>query len=250
MLIRIFTCFLFFISLATAAQPISNDRIRWMDAVNFAKSDTIPFQNCQISGDVDINFNGMQQSAQFVMKMRSDSCIWVTIRALGLEGFRVMLTQDSVVILNRLQKNYRTIPLSSITQKIGQQATIGNVQQQLLGRMGAVTDLLDFIRLDTSTGNTQFFCRSISDSSKLIQLTQNNLRQWIQLDAVNDSSTGSIQMSQFQDVQGYMVPNRMAVYQNKDDGPILVLNYTQIILKNFETFPFKIPDSYLRIDEQ
>lgn len=250
MLTKFCSFFFVLVSVNLWAQPISNERLLWLDAVNQSKSDSVPFQYCQITGDVDLNFNGMQQSAQFVMKMRSDSCIWLTVRALGLEAFRVMLTQDSVVILNRLQKNYRTIPLEAITQKLGQQATIGLVQQQLMGRVGVLADLLEFIKLDTFTGNSIYYCRAQADTTKTFQLTQNSEKQWIRLDAASDSTFGSLQMSQFQDVQEHWVPHRLAVYQKLEDDPILVLNYTQIVLKNFETFPFKIPESYLRIDER
>ncbi len=62
--------------------------------------------------------DGGDQATAFV-RMQKDSLIWISLTgALGIEGFRVLVTTDSVVVWNKLKKTvqYRTIEyLSALT---------------------------------------------------------------------------------------------------------------------------------------
>jgi len=50
--------------------------------------------------------NGSTTRASADIRMRKDSVIWMSVRKFGIEGARVMITTDSVYLINRLERQY------------------------------------------------------------------------------------------------------------------------------------------------
>ncbi len=50
--------------------------------------------------------NNQSQSANVYVRMKQDSVIWLSVRAMGFEGVRMVLTPDSVKFINRLESSY------------------------------------------------------------------------------------------------------------------------------------------------
>lgn len=89
------------------------------ELLNKVKSNAISFQT--FSAKIKLDYqdkDGGDQATAFV-RMKKDSIIWISLTgALGIEGFRVLVTEDSVVVWNKLKKTvqYRTIEyLSALT---------------------------------------------------------------------------------------------------------------------------------------
>ena len=67
------------------------------------------------------------------LRMRRDSTIWISISAfMGMESIRTLITQDSVVLVNRLNQTYLAEPLSTMTQTM-QTPSLQETQALLLG---------------------------------------------------------------------------------------------------------------------
>src|SRR3954447_6158063 len=63
---------------------------------------------------VRVQYSGKEggDEATAYIRLKKDSAIWLSLRgALGIEGFRVLITRDSVKVMNLLKKNvqYRSI---------------------------------------------------------------------------------------------------------------------------------------------
>src|SRR4026208_2558948 len=60
------------------------------------------------SGKIKVNFDdsrGKNNDFNAFIRIRKDSVIWVSINAaLGIEAFRIMITPDSVKVLNKIDK--------------------------------------------------------------------------------------------------------------------------------------------------
>ncbi len=74
------------------------------------------------SAKVRVEYNGSDggDEATAFIRMQKDSLVWLSLRgALGIEGFRVLISKDSVKVMNLLKKQiqYRTISfLQDVTQ--------------------------------------------------------------------------------------------------------------------------------------
>lgn len=73
-------------------------------------------------------------TANATIRVRKDSVIWVSISpALGVEVLRCLITQDSVFIINKLQKEYYLFSYSDLKQKLNYELNYPLVQSTLFG---------------------------------------------------------------------------------------------------------------------
>jgi len=59
----------------------------------------------EMKGDMRVNTESIGNlSFNAVIRVQRDSVFWITLRKLGFEGARARITQDSIIVLNRLQR--------------------------------------------------------------------------------------------------------------------------------------------------
>lgn len=69
-----------------------------------------------------------------VLRMRRDSAVWISASAMmGMESLRALITQDSIVMVNRMDQTYLTEPLQLVAEKMHLPATLQETQALLLG---------------------------------------------------------------------------------------------------------------------
>jgi len=67
------------------------------------------------------------------LRMRKDSLVWLNVTAtMGVEVLRAKISNDSVWLLNRLEKTYLAEPLDSVSAQLGIPLTLPLVQILLL----------------------------------------------------------------------------------------------------------------------
>ena len=67
------------------------------------------------------------------LRMRKDSIVWLSVTAtMGMEVLRAKVNNDSVWILNRLEKTYLAEPLDTISAQLGMPLSLPLVQTLLL----------------------------------------------------------------------------------------------------------------------
>ena len=67
------------------------------------------------------------------LRMRKDSLVWLNVTAtMGVEVLRVKVSNDSVWIVNRIEKNYLAEPLDTISAQLGMSLSLPLVQTLLL----------------------------------------------------------------------------------------------------------------------
>ena len=67
------------------------------------------------------------------LRMRRDSTIWMSISAfMGMESIRTLITQDSVMLVNRMNQTYMVEPTSIMAQTM-QAPSLQEIQAMLLG---------------------------------------------------------------------------------------------------------------------
>lgn len=84
-----------------------------------------------LSSKLSIEFEGNAFSG--TMRMVSDSAIWLSLGKFGIEGVRALLTKDSVMILNRLSREYFTGGYEFIYDFLGFSVNYNMLQAILLG---------------------------------------------------------------------------------------------------------------------
>ena len=84
--------------------------------------------------DIQAEGNGMSfDNLSGQLRMRNDSIIWLSVTAtMGVEVLRAKVSNDSVWVINRMEKTYLAEPLDSLRVKVGIPLSLPLVQTLLL----------------------------------------------------------------------------------------------------------------------
>lgn len=200
-------------------------------------------------GKAKMHYEGMGQKQDFTanIRMTRDSAIWIQITAgMGIVNVaRIMVTPDSIRMVNYLEKNYMLMPADDATKllpatidfEILQDLLIGNV----LSRDGVVAEVTEL---------PQFWNLQTVDSSMSQQLTYNkadSTLHTLQMLAINDKSNvaGRILYKDYEMVEAKKFATGRVVNIN-DNGRT---HYLEMNFNNAEfdvpmSYPFSIPSSY------
>jgi hypothetical protein len=74
-----------------------------------------------------------KQSGIALVHMQKDSLIWISLRKAGLEGARILISPDSLKILDRQAKIYVNVPYSTLQEGYGINVAFSRLQELIVG---------------------------------------------------------------------------------------------------------------------
>jgi hypothetical protein len=112
---------------------IERDNAEKLEAVKMAQ---VNFNTLAFKAKADIRIDGKDNEVTINCRMANDQKIWFSVTALaGLEVARMLITTDSVHILNRLESIYLKKPISFIHQYSNPQINFRTLQAILVGNV-------------------------------------------------------------------------------------------------------------------
>jgi len=93
----------------------------------------LQFQTFSARADLDIEDASGKSSASAVLRMHRDSLIWVSLRKAGLEGARLLITRDSLHILDRTGKTYYPLAFAGLRAQYGVDLSFASLQDLIAG---------------------------------------------------------------------------------------------------------------------
>jgi hypothetical protein len=80
--------------------------------------------------------DNQEVSAAVDIRMKKDSIIWMSIKPmLGIEVMRIIITKDSVLILDRMNKSMNLMSMSGLSQKIGFSLSFKMAESLIIGNL-------------------------------------------------------------------------------------------------------------------
>ncbi len=197
------------------------------------------------------------------LRIRKDSLIWISLTPmLGIEAIRLMITQDSVKMINRLNDTYFIGNYEYVNRFLNTNIDFDLLQAVLLGndlqfyedgKFRATVDQREY-KLSTA-GRAKL--------KKFVRNNQENLKIFIQntwLDAVTFKIThaevkemrrDNIKLESFygdfREVAGQLFPNDMKYTIWAEHTIRVKVGFSRIQINEPQQFPFKIPASYTRV---
>ncbi|MBI1193886.1 MAG: DUF4292 domain-containing protein [Bacteroidetes bacterium] len=77
----------------------------------------LEFETFSTRADLDIEDTNGKSGASAMVRMYRDSLIWISLRKAGLEGARILITRDSLHILDRTAKTYYPLGFAQLRQQ-------------------------------------------------------------------------------------------------------------------------------------
>ena len=249
--------FAFFITSCSTNKSTSS--LRTLSAnhiIREVEDNRFEFDNLDTKFNVRLEGNNIGLKGQ--LKMKNDSVIWISLSLkLGIEVARVMITEDSVKLINRTNKTYFVESVDKFQERLPSEVTMQFLQDILVGNDILLSKNDKFkVTIDDnnykleSDKNTfwitpkTFKVKSCQLSAVSYQLSAISY----QLSAVNGQrSTVSVSYDNFQYVNGNLLPTKIILNANEDFDIKLEIDYSEVKVGERLEFPFNISKKFNKI---
>lgn len=209
--------------------------------------------------NVNADINGESHSFNITLKIKKDSCIWIYISPLlGLEAGRVLITHDSLKILDRINKKYQLADYKFLRDLLRININFEMLEAMLTGNFFSYKNENKFasVYLEEkyfilSTLSKHKLKRSLEEKDPNKPIVQDMwiddshfriIRNSIEDDKIN--KTMEINYSDFRESDYGFFPYKCVTDIVADKKIRIEIEYGKITLGEPQDFPFTIPESY------
>jgi len=227
------------------------------------KENELKFEWFSAKFSLDLLIDKKKNSFRGQIRMRKDSAIWISFSpALGIEMARLLITNDSIKFINRINKTYFLGDYQFVNQFLGTNVDYDVLQSILLGN-----DLTYYedgkFRVSYDSKEYHLVTAGRSKLKKYINTQEDAERVYIQNIYLNPKTFKITKMKikefgkesrkldafydDFQRIGDQLLPQHL-IFDITADNPVNVdVMYNKIDLESSQEFPFKISAKYERI---
>src|SRR5512138_1666455 len=224
------------------------------------KENELKFDWLTIKFSAEYENNGHKNSFGGQMRIRKDSLIWLSLSPImGIEVMRLMISQDSVKFINRMNDTYLLGDYEYLNKYLNTNIDFDLLQSFLIGNDLSFYENGSF-KADIDKGNYRLFTAERSKLKKFVRNNEESLKVFIQ-NIWLDPSTFKIIQADVKEVRkdhirleasykdfklaGNQLFPHETEYNIFADNQIHVrASFSRITVDEPQQFPFKIPPSY------
>ncbi|MES2731903.1 MAG: DUF4292 domain-containing protein [Bacteroidota bacterium] len=213
------------------------------------KIEEIDFQYFSSKSKVNFQFQNEDQTAIVNVRMKKDSLIWLSVNKVGIEGFRALITPDSIYVLEQLSKTYYVKDFKSLSKQFNFTISYSLLQSILLGN-------LPFETLDRKALKVKdyYLLRQENGSITVENFIGIENKKVAKVEMVEQPSRNSLMLNyaNFAPLNNYLFPFNSAFYLKYDTNQKSLSTLITVECKKAELhtdelkFPFNIPKRYER----
>lgn len=192
-----------------------------------------------------INLGKSSHDVTANIRIEKDKRIWISVTALlGIEIGRVLITPDSVQILNKFQGEYIAKPFSYLYQYASKDLTFSNVQDLLLANFSANLLSTTNFDIDQTTPPIQLQGRK-NELSYLYQVNQQNRLDLFRLEQVDKGQKLEASYANYSNGAGRLFPMGLELVITGGDTNISAnFIYSRVAFNEAIEMPFTISNKY------
>jgi Domain of unknown function (DUF4292) len=210
-----------------------------------------------VESDIDSSSNSFSIS----LRIKRDSVIWMSISKLGIEGARVLITKDSVRLINRIKNNFFIGDFAYISKLVNTELDFEMLQSLLVGNSVEFYDEEEKIK--PGIDNCQYTLgtirkyrlrriekgKELKEPAQSIYLVPETFKiAHILFYEFNPDRSFDAVFDNFEKKDStQLFPMKMSYIIKAQKIVKLDLSYTKLTLNEEQSFPFKIPENYERI---
>jgi hypothetical protein len=190
----------------------------------------------------------MRQSFSANIRIRKDSVIWMNFKKFSLEAARVLITPDSVYILDRINDEYSIQPFEYVQRRYNLPVGFQGLQAMILGNpvfFSQNTEAgVDDQRYVMSQKTDRYTAKYWLDGTKML------LQEFMVEDFRNHRKM-SVESSDYQSLEHKQKFSYFRSFNlsHPDFGEVgLEVNFSKVEINVPKSVTFEIPDRYKRID--
>ena len=223
------------------------------------------FNWLSIKFSADVSFNKSNNSFSGNLRIRKDSAIWISISpALGIEAARILITNDSVKLLNRLNTTYFAGNFKFINNLLKTNLDFDILQSILIGNdcssyennvFKASVDGKQYLLSTVRRGKLKKFLKDGEDSLRILMqdiwMDPDNYKiTRVRIKELKENRKLDAEFSDFEKADTMLYPKKMEymIVDEKNKIEIKVEN-TRVTTSGPLEFPFNVSSKYKRTNE-
>lgn len=230
--------------------PMESDSVKLVhDAFKKIEENAIRFNT--FSGKIKVDYKDSRQKKHdfnAFVRVQKDSVIWISVSALlGIEAFRVLITPDSVKIINRLDNYYQFHTTDYIREIIQLPADFYTLQDILTGNPLFIdtTNVLLYKEGENTVSIStlgEYFKHLFTMRKQDFAITHSKLDD---VD-VTRNRTADFSFEDFTATQNGLFSNKRTIVVTEKNRIDITLDFKQADFDKPLTFPFNIPKNYIK----
>ena len=217
------------------------------EVLNSLKINRIDFKTFSAKAKVDYeDHNGKQPDFNAFMRLQKDRVLWISINAtfLNIEAFRILITPDSITIINKLDKVVESHPFNFIESVAHIPLTFSTLQDLIIGNPVFLGDsIVTFKRAGNYflLGTTGQFFKNLLTIS-----IYNNYLLKSKLDDIGmeKNRTAALVYDNYQKNENISFATERQITVVEKTKVDIKLSFKQFEFNNELSFPFTIPRNY------
>ncbi len=192
-----------------------------------------------------VDMNGQSLDVTLNVRIERDKAIWLSVTAtLGIEAARVLITPDSVKILNKLPGEYIAKPFSYIYNYTSRGVNFKTLQDLLMANVSS--SLLRTDNIQVASATDEFIVVGVKDQlSYQYRINKNNRPFNFLLQEVGGTQNLEAFYGSYANTGGYNFPQNMALNILGDNMSIKAnLLYNRVAFNESIEMPFSVPARY------
>lgn len=215
--------------------------------------------SAKFTADYEIDNNNTSFSGQ--IRIRKDSLIWISISKFSIEGARILITPDSVFVINRLDNTYFKNDLNYINRFINNAIDFDMLQAFIIGNdfkyyeNNKFKSSFDGINFHLTTVNRHKLKKYIKNENDRLKILVQNISidpssfkiNILTVKEVKENNKLKISYTNFESINNQLFPKTLQISILSDKEIKINVEYSKVYIDESLSFPFKIPESYERI---
>lgn len=205
------------------------------------KSNVLAYDQVEMASEVSYSGDGMSLDFTGVFRMKSKEQIWGSFKKFGFEVARILITTDSIFVLNRFQSSYMSDDLSRLKSMSGVPLEFNDLEQILLGGSFWIDDL---VQVNDST-----LTKIANINNEVVEAKHIFGNQLVHRSVIQSKNNGklSIEYGDYTPIKDISLAMLRDISAFRKNSLMEVrLKTTNFDLESVKSMPFEIPPNYTR----
>jgi hypothetical protein len=212
------------------------------------KIDSNRVQFTTFNGKVNIDYksdDGKKYDVNANIRMYKDSMIWISANAiLGIEAMRVLITKDSVKLLDKLNKVYSARSVDYLQDVTSLPLDLFTLQDLIIGNAVFVDS--NVVRFTANTNTISFLTIGQWFKNLVTLDASNHSLVHSKLDDIDiaRNRTADLSYTDYETKKGFLFATKRRISVKEKTGLEIKLDFKQYEINQELSFPFSIPKNY------
>jgi len=205
----------------------------------------IAFNTFSSKSKIDVSGPGISQSVSAQIDMIRDSLIGISLRVIGVEGARMLITPDSVKIIDRLNQTYIAKDFAFIRQQFGLNISFADFQNLIAGN----PVFYDTTSLTTGVAEDKYVLFAQKDVYKnTIWLTPDLLLNRMFIEDLSAPRNVAVTYSEFDKIDGQPFAFIRSILVDAEQDYAANIEFTKVTIDEPVEFSFSINPKYKKLE--